>query len=200
VSARIYLEGGGDSKELHARCREGFRRLLENCGFGGRMPRLVACGGRQAAFEDFSTAHAAAREGQYVAMLVDSEDPVADVERTWEHVRKRDGWRRPADAGDEQVLFMTTCMETWLACDRRSLHEYYGGQMRESALPDLGDLESRPRDTIQDSLVQATRNCKNFYAKGKRSFGVLGELDPAVLREFLPSFARCERVLWRRLR
>ena len=25
----IYLEGGGDSKELHTRCREGFRKLLE---------------------------------------------------------------------------------------------------------------------------------------------------------------------------
>ena len=24
----IYIEGGGDSKELHTRCREGFRRLF----------------------------------------------------------------------------------------------------------------------------------------------------------------------------
>ncbi len=40
MSATIFLEGGGDSKELHIRCREGFRQLLEKCGFKGRMPRL----------------------------------------------------------------------------------------------------------------------------------------------------------------
>jgi hypothetical protein len=51
VSAYIYVEGGGagaDSKDVDIRCREGFRKLLENCGFEGRMPRLVklvaACG------------------------------------------------------------------------------------------------------------------------------------------------------------
>lgn len=29
VSVNIYIEGGGDSKELHLRCRQWFRRLLE---------------------------------------------------------------------------------------------------------------------------------------------------------------------------
>ena len=43
-SSVIYLEGGGESKELHSRCREGFRKLLEKNGFKGNMPRLVACG------------------------------------------------------------------------------------------------------------------------------------------------------------
>ncbi len=42
-SSVIYLEGGGESKELHSRCREGFRKLLEKNGFKGNMPRLVAC-------------------------------------------------------------------------------------------------------------------------------------------------------------
>ena len=56
MNARLYIEGGGDSKQLHTRCREGFRKLLERCGFGGRMPRLVACGGRNSTFDDFSTA------------------------------------------------------------------------------------------------------------------------------------------------
>ena len=113
MSAIIYLEGGGDSKELHTRCRESFRRLLERCGYREqkRMPRLVACGGRDATFDDFCCAHANGR-GQFVALWIDSEDALADLERTWAHLKARDGWEQPAGADDEQVLFMTTCMET----------------------------------------------------------------------------------------
>jgi hypothetical protein len=195
VSARIYLEGGGDSKELHARCREGFRRLFEKCGFGGRMPRLVACGCREAAFDDFSTAHANAGEGDYVAMLVDSEEPVADVEQTWAHLKQRDDWNQPDGADDDQVLLMTTCMETWITSDREALRLHYGASLRENALPDLSNMERRARDVVQHALVQATQTCKNRYAKGKKSFEILARLDPAVLREHLPSFVRCVRVL-----
>lgn len=195
MSGRIYLEGGGDSKELHARCREGFRRLLEKCGFSGRMPRLVACGGRAATFDDFSTVHANAAHGDYVAMLVDSEDPIADIEQTWAHLNQRDGWVQPEGAVDEQVLLMTTCMETWITSDRAALGSHYGGCLRENALPDLNNMESRARGALQDALVQATQTCKNRYAKGKRSFEILARLEPTALRQHLPSFVRCVRVL-----
>ncbi len=197
VSARtIYVEGGGnDSKELHIRCREGFRKLLEKSGFGGRMPRLVACGGRTAAFDEFSTAHSHAHEGDYVAMWIDSEDPVADIEQTWAHLKKRDGWNKPTGAVDEQVLLMTTCMETWIASDHKAMRDHWGACLQASALPSLHDLESRNRATIQEALVHATRTCKNGYSKGKRSFQILAQLVPVVLRQHLPSFVRCERVL-----
>jgi len=66
---RFTLKAGGDSKELHSRCREAFRKLLEKCGFVGRMPRLVACGGRDAAYKDFVTAYSNAAKGSYVALL-----------------------------------------------------------------------------------------------------------------------------------
>jgi len=199
VSARIYIEGGGDSKELHARCREGLRRLLERCGFAGRMPRLVACGSRGDVFGDFSTAHRNAQGAACVAMLIDSEDPVVDVEQTWAHLNQRDKWEKPYGAGDEQVLLMTTCMETWIATDRRALRDHFKGCLEESALPSLTEMESRQRRAILNALVQATRTCKTAYTKGRRSFELVGGLDPAVLREHLPSFARCERVLTRKL-
>ncbi|MGE5192096.1 MAG: DUF4276 family protein [Deltaproteobacteria bacterium] len=199
MSARLYIEGGGDSKELHTRCREGFRKLLERCGFAGRMPRLVACGGRQATFDDFSTAHANAGAEDYVAMLLDSEEPVADIEQTWAHLQQRDGWNRPDGAHDEQVLMMTTCMETWIVSDQQALRDYYATCLRKNALPNLNNMESRARDAIQNGLVQATRTCKNRYAKGARSFQILGRLNPGALRQHLPSFLRCERVLGDRL-
>ncbi len=200
MNAFIYIEGGGDSKELHTRCREAFRRLLERCGFSGRMPRLVACGGRSAVYSDFKTAHGSTSPGTYVAMLLDSEDPIADVEKTWAHLASRDNWTQPPGAGDDQVLLMTTCMETWIVADRPTLREHYGSDLQESVLPALTDMESRGRNDIQDALARATQDCKNAYAKGKRSFVVLGKLNPKTLdTTLLPSFQRFRRILQSKL-
>jgi ribonuclease HII len=41
VSKKIYLEGGGDSKELCARCREGFRKLIENCNIARKLAKAT---------------------------------------------------------------------------------------------------------------------------------------------------------------
>ena len=198
TTAVIFIEGGGDSKELRIRCRTGFRKLLKRCGFGS-MPRLVARGGRSAAYRDFVHAYRNAKAGGFVALLVDSEDPVADVEAPWAHLSARDGWKKPRDAEDEQVLLMTTCMETWIVSDQETLRAHYRSQLQQSALPALVDVESRRRDEIQDSLVHATRNCSNRYRKGKRSFTILGELKPDTLTTHLPSFARARRILMEKL-
>lgn len=194
MSAHLYVEGG-ESKEDQIRCREGFRRLLEKAGFSGIMPRLSACGGRGSVFDDFKTAYAMRKVGDYIAMLVDSEDPVEDLERTWEHLNHRDQWVKPVGASDEQVLFMTTCMETGIVTDRRALQEHYGHRLQEKALPPLANLENRNRHEVYDKLVHASRNCSNAYSKGKRSFELLAKLDPAALRKHLPSFVRVDRIL-----
>ncbi|MCF7853524.1 MAG: DUF4276 family protein [Candidatus Pacebacteria bacterium] len=198
MSARIYIEGGGDSKELRARCREAFRKLLEKCGFQGRMPKLSACGSRESAYDDFVIAHSYSANGDYVALLVDSEDPVADSDKPWQHLSNRDGWKRPEEADDEQVFLMATCMETWIVCDRESLRKRYPGCLQESALPASHGLERRDRHAIQTALENATRDCKGNYSKGKRSFQLLGLLDPSELRS-LKHFSRMERVLEDRL-
>ncbi|HRF12942.1 MAG: DUF4276 family protein [Candidatus Accumulibacter phosphatis] len=194
MSAHLYVEGG-ESKEDQIRCREGFRKLFEKAGFSGRMPRLSACGGRGSVFDDFKTAYALRKVGDYIAMLVDSEEPVEDLERTWEHLNRRDQWDKPVGASDEQVLFMTTCMETWIVTDRRALQEHYGHSLQENALPPLTNLENRNRHEVHDKLVHASRNCANAYRKGKRSFELLAKLDPAVLKKHLPSFVRVDRIL-----
>lgn len=199
MNAKIYIEGGGDSKELHVRCRQAFRQLIEKCGFAGRMPQLVACGGREMTFDDFRAAHAHARAGDFIAMLVDSEEHVAAVDQPWAHLARSDGWTRPKDADDDQVLLMTTCMETWIICDRQTLATFFGDCLQVTALPSLHDVESRSRGAVHDSLVRATRTCKAGYVKGTRSFEVVGRLNPAALRQHLPSFVRFERVLKEKL-
>ncbi len=201
MSAHIYIEGsrtGANSKSDQIRCREGFRKLIEKAGFSGKMPRLSACGGRGSAFDDFKTAHATSKNGDFVALLIDSEDQMLDVEKPWVHLKLRDNWDKPDNSLDEQVLLMTTCMETWIAADREALKNHYGHQLQETALPSLQKLESIERHDVLAKLEHATRNCSNKYAKGRGSFEVLGTLNPEALNA-LPSFARMIRILNKRL-
>lgn len=200
MSAHIYVEGA-NSREDQIRCREGFRRLLEKLDFAAqkRMPCLTACGARDSAFDDFKTAIVDASAGDFIAMLTDSEDPVANIDATWAHLRTRDNWDKPTGAEDDQVLFMTTCMESWIVADRETLKKHYGHKLQENALPSTNDLEGRPRGEVQDNLEHATRRCSNAYKKGKRSFVVLGELNPQALEHSLPSFGRAKRILKKRL-
>lgn len=203
MSACIFIEGGGDSKDLKRRCREGFNKLLVKCGFDGKMPRLIACGGRDAVFDKYQIGLAQKGSNDYVAMWIDSEEPMENVELAWEHLQKVTtvtAWNQPAEASDDQVLFMTTCMETWIVADRNILKKHYGSKLQESALPPvLPELEKRKRHDVQDKLEHATRNCSNAYKKGERSFKVLGRLMPDTLKNSLPSFARVCRILEERL-
>ena len=202
MSVTLYLEGaatGPDSKESKIRCREGFRKLLEKCGFKERMPRLFASGPRSFAFDDFKTAIANMQSGDFIAMWIDSEDPVENLNATWEHLKKRDGWDKPKGANDDQVLFMTTCMETLIIADRSALAQHYQ-KLQDSALPPVEGLETRRRQDTQESLFKATHDCTNAYRKTKRSFEVLSKLDPDTLARHLPSFARTRRILQQNLK
>ena len=197
--ARIYIEGGGDSGSGRAACREGFRKLLEkDARFKGRMPRLVASGSRYEAYDKFRTAFQPTDALTYVALLVDSEDPVEDVERPWAHVKKRDNWDQPSGATDDHLLLMTTCMETLIVADRASLRLHYV-KLQESALPSLENLEVQATGDLEKCLMNATKDCANSYRKGDRSFTVLATLNPAVLIVLLPSFERLIRILDGRL-
>ena len=69
MKSRIFIEGGGDSKELRIRCREGFRKLLEKLDLQRSMPSLVACGGRNDAFDGFQTAFQYVDDSSFVALL-----------------------------------------------------------------------------------------------------------------------------------
>ena len=162
-----------------------------------RKPRLVACGGRDNVYERFVTRHSQSAGG-YIAMWIDSEEPVINSDQTWEHLHNVTtvrAWERPQDAQDDQVLFMTTCMETWIVADRAALRDHYRNDLQETALPSLVDLENRQRHLVQDQLEHATRNCQNAYKKGKRSFEIFGRLNPRTLEEHLQSFARIRRIL-----
>lgn len=199
MRVRIYIEGGGDSKDLQSRCREGFRKLIERTGFEGRMPSTVACGGRNNAYDMFKTALRSANQDDFPMLLVDSEEPVTMA--PWDHLKSRDGWERPAGAEDDQAQMMVTCMETWIMADREALRNVFGPPLRENALFPLEGLEHRSRQDLLVALKNATDDCGrgNGYDKGRRSFQILAELDPETLKENLSYFRRFSETLDRYL-
>ena len=59
----LYVEGGGDrNPSLASECRRAFSKLFEKAGIQ-RRPKVVACGGRQSAYDRFCTAHQSAEDG-----------------------------------------------------------------------------------------------------------------------------------------
>ncbi len=195
MKVKLYIEGGGDRSSLHIKCREGFRKLLERAGFAGRMPSTTACGSRDAAFDDFKTALSTPATSEYPVLLVDSEASVN--QSPWQHLRSRDGWERPAGADEDQAQLKVQCMESWCVADRVALRQFFGDGFRENALPPLDGLEACAKDAVQEALANATHDCgrQRGYQKGKRSFELLGQLDPTELKKHLPHFVRlCEML------
>ncbi len=192
MSVKIYVEGGGDhNKALQTQCRRGFSEFVRKAGLGGRMPRIVACGGRRQAYESFRTSHEEAGRFGFPILLVDSEGPV--TERTsWEHVRLRagDGWERPEGASGDQIHLMVQAMEAWFHADRDTLREYYGQGFRLAALSQRNDIEDIPKADLFSGMRRATRDCqKGEYSKGEHSFQILARIDPTRVRAASPVYA-----------
>ena len=83
VTVKLHVEGGGNSKVLKTACRRGFSKFIENAGLAGAMPKIVACGSRENAYESFKISHA--HEDGIAMLLVDAERPVTAA-GPWEHL------------------------------------------------------------------------------------------------------------------
>lgn len=179
MSLRLFVEGGGGSRCLRTACRRGFREFLEKAGLEGRMPRIVACGGRDETFDDFRTAHNQ-DSAEPPLMLVDAEGPV-EHEDPWRHLRQRDGWDQPEGVDAGQCHLMVQMMESWFLADRTALAGYFGADFRAGALPGSEEaVEGIPKADVENGLKHATRDTdKGEYSKGRHSFELLGRLDPA---------------------
>jgi hypothetical protein len=151
------------------------------------MPRIIACGGRQDAFESFTTAQGTG-EGLPI-LLVDSEVPVDAG--PWQHLEAHDGWARPADASDGQCHLMVQVMEAWFLADRSTLASFYGRDFREKALPGNPRVEQVTKNDVLSGLHQATRSTqKGDYQKGSHGFEILGRLDPSRVATIAPHAKR----------
>ena len=192
MSTTVFVEGGGQSKDLRTRCRQGFHEFLDSAMPAGRMPRFVACGSRKDAFDRFCTAISHDPCGAYM-LLVDSEDVCQPDVTRWQHVKQRsgDGWDVPSGATDDHLHFMAVCMESWLIADPSSLARFYAKGFEAGQLPETVDLETVEKATVFDSLQRATRaTVKGEYSKGKVSFAALGSLDVTTVSSRMPHCRR----------
>lgn len=188
VTIRLFVEGGGnDNRLLKRACREGFSKFLARAGFSGRMPRIVACGSRDDAFDSFQTA---CDEGLPAILLVDAEEALRS-ESPSKHLHARDKWKF-SGSDDEQVHLMVQCMENWFLADPAGLSEFYGQGFQANALPKVSAVESITKQAVFAALEHATRNTKTkgSYSKGGHSFAILARIDPNKVRKAAPYVER----------
>jgi hypothetical protein len=180
VSVRIYVEGGGDNKDTIRRCKEGFASYCHKLAPPNRHPSIVACGGRQQAFDRFRAALLDSREDEICVLLVDAEDRVS-AGAPVEHLRARDGWIFPA-FDRHKVFLMAQAMEAWFLADRETLAAFYDGGFLEKSLPgSASNVESIPKGDLEPGLKHASKptKTKGEYHKVKHGFALLALISPA---------------------
>ena len=196
MKIKVYVEGGGDGKSLRTKCREGFSSFFAKASLAGRMPQVVACGGRESAFDKFCTALGSRKAEEFIVLLVDSEDPVAEGSGPWLHLSTRDHWTKPDEATDENAHLMVQCMEAWFLADKDRLAEYFGQGFNRNALPGRPEIEDVAKRDVLEGLKRATRQCKkDEYGKGRHSFDILERIDPAQVMVASPHASRLIETL-----
>ena len=196
MKVKVYVEGGGDGKSLRAKCREGFSSFFAKANLAGRMPKIVACGSRTSAFDRFCAALGSRKAEEFIVLLVDSEDPVTHGSPAWLHLRKRDSWEMPKEATDENAHLMVQCMEAWFLADKDNLAAYFGHGFNRNALPGCQEIEDVAKDDVLGGLGNATRQCnKGEYGKGRHSFDILEQTDPANVVAASPHARRLVETL-----
>lgn len=188
---RIFVEGGGATNATRTPCREAFAKYVGKVIPGSRRrPSIVACGGRQQAYDDLCRALRRPEPEALYVLLVDAEELVDDrsVADPWRHLEARDGWARPPGVVVDQAQLMVVTVESWLIADPDALDRYYGRGFRRSALPASDDLERVMKRDLYQSLERATQDTKKgAYGKG-HAFDLVGLVDPQRVE------ARCKRL------
>lgn len=186
---KVFVEGGGsgaNSSSLQSELRHGFAEFFAKTDLGiTRRPRVVACGGREQAFDSFRTA---ILQGENALLLVDSETSVNSTRESppqnswkpWAHLRVQAGWEKPESATDDDCHLMVECMENWFLADKASVETFFGPGFKKTALPDRA-IETISKATVYAALQTATQDCKTkaAYRKGAHSFKLLQLIDPA---------------------
>jgi len=185
VTATLYIEGGGEGKDLGTRFRKGWRAFFDATGVDDRT-KIVRGGGRQRTYDMFAVAIRDRRNDTLPLLLVDSEAPVQSGHSPWQHLLARDGWNKPDGAGEDQAFLMVQFMETWFLADKDGLRRYFGQGFRDQAMKQWPDLEAVPKETVLNALAQATAACRKAYGKGKTSFELLEYINPDRVRAACP--------------
>lgn len=192
---RIYIEGGGESKDTKARLRRGFsnffKELVEVAKSKKIKWNITLCGSRNNAFRDFKNA-LATHPDAFVILLVDSEAPVVK-QSPWEHLKSRDNWDAPAGVDETHCYLMVQTMEAWFMADIDTLKKFYGQGFKENAIPKNINVETIDKNLLERSLKAASRGTKSKgeYQKIQHASELLEMLDVDKVRK---ASSECERL------
>ena len=182
MSIKIYVEGGGNQDRANTLCRKAFSQYFQKIAPENRMPRIMPCGTRKSAYDDFCTALRSPRDNyEVVLLLVDSEDPVQPGRSAWQHLKSRaaDNWDRPASANDAAAHLMVQSMESWLLADKDTLSEFYGQGFLRNSLPQRADVEAVNKHEVIQALKHASKDTtKGSYQKTEHGYALLGLILP----------------------
>lgn len=193
MNVRIYVEGGGNTKALKTKCREGFKEFFRKAGLEDRVLKVVACGGNRQAYDDFCIALKKVDKKDFIVLLVDSEVPVGSGSGVWTHLE----WDKPPAATDDNAHLMVQCMESWFLADKDMLEAFFGKEFKRNALPARPEIENIEKKDVLDGLENATRHCgkKGRYDKGRHSFEILAKIDPDKVKQASPHAKRLVEIL-----
>ena len=207
VRYRLFIEGGGradsdaDTEQMNRAAmvddnaeafRRGWQTFFRKAGVDGQTLEIGVGGGQNETFALFSgqLAHYDGPDETEPKplMLIDSEEPVASGHTPWEHLqsRRRQRFQRPADADDHSAFLMAQAMETWFIADRPALQRFFGPSFNEREFQDLPALETIPKDDALQKLRQSTGRCRPRYRKGRVSYDLLAEINPARVAAACP--------------
>lgn len=178
----LYVEGGGSgahSNSLQSELRRGFSEFFGRSSLRAHgRPRVVACGGREQAFDQFKTAIA---QGQNALLLVDSEELVCAAAtnsgssrdwQPWLNLKQQAGWDKPTQANECDVHLMVQCMESWLLCDVPAVKAFFGNGFAD--VPQNKPVEALTKAELDQWLKKSTQDTqKGAYGKGAHSFKLL---------------------------
>jgi hypothetical protein len=184
VKITIYVEGGGDTEAQKSRCRRAFIKFFEEAGFKGKMPTIIACGGRSIAYKDFCNAMKNMAEDSLPILLVDSESAML-ASTKWAHLNKRIGdiWDKPENATENHVFLMVECMEAWFMADKEAIKDYFN----IAALPAHSNIEAISKHDLMKRLELASKQKRGIgYSKGNDSFKILALINPYKVMDASP--------------
>jgi hypothetical protein len=182
---RIYVEGGGDQKEIKARFRRAFGEFMKAIRGLARETRIkweiIACGGN--AFDDFQIA-LKQHPDAFNVLLVDAEGPL-QRDNPWDHLRQRSEhtWKKPQGTDDKNCHLMVEIMENWFLADHNALKEYYRKDFHESVLPANENIELISKKLVLDVLKKATQKTqKGEYHKTRHAPEILEKVNPELVQ------------------
>lgn len=199
----VFVEGGGDYAALKSELRRAFAEFFKKTILGEeKRPKVVACGGRQSAYDDFCTA---IRGNKNAMLLVDSETPInpsptVNVYEPWKHLKESNNWDKPPGASDINRHLMVQCMESWFIADWNTMASFFGQGFRTGLKPS-GSVETITKKDVYTAIERASDNCKTKaqYGKGPHSFKILALVDSSVVLAASPWAKRFIDELDRRM-